>query len=444
MEIEAREASPGTSADRNAVCPFLGLRHDDATAASYATRSHACFHSSRPAAIRLDVQTRFCLADQHPRCPVYTGAAKRPPRPRWTVPAIGRRQAAAFALFAVLIPALLGALLAVFSGDDGGDAPSAAVTAPAALRPADGDAAAAAAVRPVEVTGIGGDDARAIRAAPADAAAGPTDAPAVSEAASALDRLLGWENVLAWTVEPGDTLLALADTYGTTVEAIAVYNGLADAFTILSGESLSIPVGFAAPLGEEVAATVLSAPPAAEGAEPLPLVAPEELLNWPNIESWEVLDGDNLAAIARDFDTTVEAITLYNEIDPVATLFVGAVVLVPVGYPPGPAVEEAASEDGGEGEAVTAPAAPATPDEDPLAALRDWPEVMEVTVASGDSLFSIAQRFSTSVEAIAFLNDIDPRDPLFAGATVLVPVGFAEPLSLEAELVEVAAPGESG
>ena len=443
MEIEAREASPGTSADRNAVCPFLGLRHDVATAASYATRSHACFHSSKPAAIRLDVQTRFCLTDQHPRCPVYTGAAKRPPRPRWTVPAIGRRQAAAFTLFAVLIPALLGALLAVFSGDEGGDAPSAAVTAPAALRPADVETAA---VRAVEVTGIRRDEAPAVPAVPADAAAGAgsTDAPAVSEAASASERLLGWENVLAWTVEPGDTLLALADTYGTTVEAIAVYNRLADAFTILAGESLSIPVGFAEPLGEEVTATVRSAPAAAEGAEPPPLVAPEELLNWPDIESWEVQDGDNLAAIARDFDTTVEAIALYNEIDSVATLFVGAVVLVPVGYPPGPAVEEVASEDGGEGEVITAPVAPAAPDEDPQAALRDWQEVVEVTVATGDSLFSIAQRFSTSVEAIAFLNDIDPRDPLFAGAAVLVPVGFVEPLSLEAALVEVAAPVESG
>ncbi|GAB6170789.1 hypothetical protein JCM15765_02670 [Paradesulfitobacterium aromaticivorans] len=44
-----------------------------------------------------------------------------------------------------------------------------------------------------------------------------------------------------YTVQPGDTLGALAMKYGTTVEAIAVANNIADVNLIYSGQTLKIP-----------------------------------------------------------------------------------------------------------------------------------------------------------------------------------------------------------
>ena len=58
--------------------------------------------------------------------------------------------------------------------------------------------------------------------------------------------MLAWPNVQAWTVEEGDTLLALALAFETSVEAIAVLNGLTNSNQIGIGDVLQVPVGFSA------------------------------------------------------------------------------------------------------------------------------------------------------------------------------------------------------
>ncbi len=55
-----------------------------------------------------------------------------------------------------------------------------------------------------------------------------------------------------YTVQPGDTLFAIAARFGTTVEALAAANGIADPASIQAGQSLTIPgsdTAAAAPTG---------------------------------------------------------------------------------------------------------------------------------------------------------------------------------------------------
>lgn len=48
--------------------------------------------------------------------------------------------------------------------------------------------------------------------------------------------------VIYYTVEPGNTLWAIAQHYGTTANDIARYNGITAPYTIYPGQSIKIPV----------------------------------------------------------------------------------------------------------------------------------------------------------------------------------------------------------
>ncbi|MDE2639157.1 MAG: LysM peptidoglycan-binding domain-containing protein, partial [Chloroflexota bacterium] len=80
------------------------------------------------------------------------------------------------------------------------------------------------------------------------------------------------------------------------------------------------------------------------------------------------------------------------------------------------------STDDGAGEAA--------PDDAPAAteALLGWTDVVVWTVASGDTLFLIAQELATTVDAIAALNGIDPADPILIGQVLQIPRGFLDPI----------------
>ena len=51
-----------------------------------------------------------------------------------------------------------------------------------------------------------------------------------------------------YEVQPGDSVTALADRFGTTLEAIVAANGLADAAAIVAGEMLTIPDASSTPI----------------------------------------------------------------------------------------------------------------------------------------------------------------------------------------------------
>lgn len=105
----------------------------------------------------------------------------------------------------------------------------------------------------------GGDPAANPAAAPPGAGVAAT--PALESDAPALVKQFGrvqprypvellrdWPRVVFWQVGYGDSIHDISILYGTTIEAVATYNRLADASAIYAGQSLAVPVGFHLPL----------------------------------------------------------------------------------------------------------------------------------------------------------------------------------------------------
>ncbi|MXY79936.1 MAG: LysM peptidoglycan-binding domain-containing protein, partial [Chloroflexi bacterium] len=206
------------------------------------------------------------------------------------------------------------------------------------------------------------------QAAAASAAAGEPETPQ-----TARERLFNWTDLTEHVVEAGDSLGAIAAVYGTTVEAIAVFNGIADVNAISVGQVLGVPIGFTETLDFQPAAPAATATDEAPPAEE-----------------------DGAADDGTDEGDGAEA-------------------------PAGTGDADGGTEDGAD---ETAPEdAPAATE-----ALLGWTDVVEWTVASGDTLFLIAQELATTVDAIAALNGIDPADPILIGQVLQIPRGFLDPI----------------
>lgn len=111
-----------------------------------------------------------------------------------------------------------------------------------------------------------------------------------------------------------------------------------------------------------------------------PLAICEEDNNQPGIKTYTVVAGDSLWSIANRFNTTVEEIKRLNNLTS-DIIFVGQTLLVP------------------------------SPVSD---------ENMIYTVVAGDSLWKIAQRFNTTVDAIKSLNHLT-SDSLYIGQQLKIP-----------------------
>jgi len=101
-------------------------------------------------------------------------------------------------------------------------------------------------------------------------------------------------------VQPGENLFRIALRYGTTVEAIAQANGIADATQLSVGQKLTIPAGGDQP----------SQPPVSG-------------------DTYVVRPGDNLFRIALRFNMSYLRLAEYNGIDNPANIYVGQVLRIP-------------------------------------------------------------------------------------------------------------------
>jgi LysM repeat protein len=409
---EPREIG-GAEAPAMPVCPFVGRQNDPALVEGAPDAEHRCYKPPSPHRIRSDIQGRFCLSARYQRCPVYRGVVAHPPGPSLSERLFGggllgvitSPPGLAFIFFAMLIPAAIGVGFAVLDDDDDPAAEQAAAVADtdaasgaeAAQQAQPGEAAQAEAQTQTQTgTAAGAADAQpaagqqtADAQAADDQAAGdqatgqeaagepaageqagdqatepaapPAEAP--DPALTPRERLFNWTDLAEHVVEAGDSLGAVAAVYGTTVEALAVFNGIADVNSIAVGQVLGVPVGFTEALDFEPAVA-----PAATDTD----VAPP-------VEDADAGDG------ADDDDAT-----------------------------------DADGDAGGEDASDGGPAA--------TEALLGWTDVVEWTVASGDTLFLIAQELATTVDAIAALNEIDPADPILVGQLLRVPRGFLDPI----------------
>ena len=177
---------------------------------------------------------------------------------------------------------------------------------------------------------------------------------------------------ISYTVQPGDTLSALAQTYNTTIAAIMALNPqISDSSLIYSGQVILIPENSATP----------------------PVIP----VTGSGTISYTVQAGDNLSILAQDYGTTVAAIVALNpQITNPRLIYSGEVILIPVN-------------------SVTTPVIPVT-----------GSGTISYTVQPGDTLSALAQTYNTTVTAIQALN---PRiaDPslIYSGQVILIPENSA-------------------
>src|SRR5690606_11943718 len=176
------------------------------------------------------------------------------------------------------------------------------------------------------------------------------------------------------TVRPGDTLFEIALAHGLTVEDLIAFNDL-DGTTIHPGQELRLAAGDAAP-------------------EPLVVT---------------IGFGDSLWVLARRYDSTIDAIAAANGIDRSATLRVGDRLTIPGRY----AANDLDGTTIHPGQELR------------LAAGDAAPEPLVVTIGFGDSLWVLARRYDSTIDAIAAANGIDRSATLRVGDRLTIPGRYA-------------------
>lgn len=125
----------------------------------------------------------------------------------------------------------------------------------------------------------------------------------------------------------------------------------------------------------------------------------------PALLAYTIQRGETLWSIARKFSITVSAIMSFNTILNPARVFAGQVIRVP----------------GTQAAADAAPAPASVPPTSAPAIPTAAPALQTYTIQSGETLFSIARRFNTSVSAIMTANRIADPARVFAGQVIFVP-----------------------
>lgn len=179
-------------------------------------------------------------------------------------------------------------------------------------------------------------------------------------------------------VQPGETLLSIANRYGITIDQLARINNIANPDRILRGQTLTVFTAPAQPA--EVAAPAVEAAPAASAPEVVAAV------------THQVGYGDTLAAIASRYSVTVDEIMKLNDLDNPNRIFRGQVLTIVAGS------GTADTQSGG-------------------GAVSGTPYVVQ----PGDQLAAIAQRFGVSWPAIVQANNIADPNMVQVGQTLIIP-----------------------
>ena len=160
-----------------------------------------------------------------------------------------------------------------------------------------------------------------------------------------------------YVVKPGDTLYRIASLYGVSVAAIVSANNITNPNLIHPNQVLVIPTGGSTP-------STPSTPPT-------------------STTRYTVQAGDTLYRIAARYGTTVTAIANANNITNVNLIRVGQVLVIPAG--------------------------------------TSGTTQVRYTVQAGDTLYRIAQRYNTTVSAIAAANNITNTNLIRPGQVLIIP-----------------------
>lgn len=160
-----------------------------------------------------------------------------------------------------------------------------------------------------------------------------------------------------YTVQWGDTLFSIAASFGVSVDAIQAANNMGTSSLITIGQVLAIPGGV---------------PGQTSGAAP---------------QVYVVQPGDTAFSIAQRFNTTVDAIAWANQLVNPWNIYGGQELVIPE------ATGVSTSSDEG----------------------------YVHVVQPGESLYSIATAYNTTVWAIAVANNLPNPQVIYVGETLLIP-----------------------
>ncbi|THE11910.1 LysM peptidoglycan-binding domain-containing protein [Bacillus timonensis] len=205
-----------------------------------------------------------------------------------------------------------------------------------------------------------------------------------------------------YTVASGDTLYNIAKRYNTTVDQIRTANQLKSDMLMI-GQKLRIPLLEATPAPKPVEETKTTTPAPQPVEETKTTTAPaptQDKAPTQDTFAYTVAAGDTLYGISTRFGTTVDEVKALNSLTS-NVLNIGQVLKIP----------GSASEP-----VVVAPTNP-TPT---APAPEPTPVTSTYTVAAGDTLYNISQRFGTTVDAIQAANNLTTTN-LFIGQVLTIP-----------------------
>ncbi|WP_162910054.1 LysM peptidoglycan-binding domain-containing protein [Aggregatilinea lenta] len=218
------------------------------------------------------------------------------------------------------------------------------------------------------------------------------------------------------TVQSGENLFRIALQYGTTVDALAMANGITNAATIYAGQVLLIPsatgpvsadtAGYVVPLDGAYGTTVqpvVQQPAVQQPVETAPVqVASAATTSGTHI----VARGETLASIARAYGVSWTDIAAANGIASPNLIYAGQQLAIPNG-------------------AVQQVAAPVTIDPAPAAAQPVAASASQgtYTVQAGEGLASIASRYGLSWPDLAAANNIGSPYTIYSGQVLVIPAG---------------------
>lgn len=201
----------------------------------------------------------------------------------------------------------------------------------------------------------------------------------------------------ATAAPPTDVASAPSATASATATAVSTTAPAAS----LTASATAVPVTPSATLTPSITST------------PAP-TATIDNTQFPGRFVYQVQPGDTVFNIAAAYGTTPEAIISANGLQPNGLIFVGQQLIIPVRLPfVPPTATPFASPT-----AINVPSVPTT--------APPQPQTITYVVRPGDTLFWIAVRFNTTVNAIASLNNISNPNLIFVGQRLLIPAAGAQ------------------
>jgi peptidoglycan endopeptidase LytE len=194
-----------------------------------------------------------------------------------------------------------------------------------------------------------------------------------------------------YTVRSGDSVWLIAKKHHISYLALLRENGLGTKQILQPGQQLVIP-GVSSPKAS-------SSRSSAARAE----------------QVYVVRQGDSLWRIARRYDVTVRALAKANNLRSNGVLRVGSRLKIPGTAEPAAEAPEAAAAETAKVEATEAEATEGEVEE------AEAPEPVTHFVRDGESLWTIARKYGTSVQALAAVNGLRPESVLRVGRELKMP-----------------------